>query len=433
MPAADPRSCLGKGPARVQKVDAIVLGAGIVGVSTAIHLQLRGHRTLLVDRQEPGEGTTYGNAGIIEREGFLPPVLPKRRGLPFLASGGARFNCHGRTWRRQKGWRGQFQDHCTEQATDGFARTINEFQRHAVAEHRFLSRLIGVERFYRNSGRLQLFRSKKEKDVAEQHLHYARIFGADYDELSPAEATDLEPDLKPNFLRAIYWKDSQSVSDPGTVTKIFVEYFRGNGGEFSIGNATTLERRDTLWTVSTAEGRVAASHVVIALGPWSDDLLNQLGYLYPFCHFRGYHIHYRPSGNAGLRRPVLDADNRFVLSPTVKGIRLSTGIEFADRDAPPTPLQVERARPLARSLFPIAEKAEAEPWMGSRMVLPDALPLVGPAPNHGGLWLNLGHGNFGFGSGPVTGRILAEMMNSELPLFDPARLSPDRFDVDLPF
>ncbi len=417
----------------MQKFDAIVLGAGIVGVSTAIHLQLRGYKVLLLDRQEPGDGTTYGNAGIIEREGFLPPVLPKRRGLPFVTTGGARFNCHSRSWRQQKAWREQFHERNTESATAHFARIVNEFQRHAVAEHRFLSRLIGVERFYRNTGQLQIFRSKNELGIARHNLHYARIFGADYDELAPEEAMELEPDLKPNFEQAIHWKDSQSVSDPGTVAKIFVDYYRRNGGDFSIGNATTLERRDTFWTVATASGRVAAPHVAIALGPWSDDLLKQLGYLYPFCHFRGYHIHYRPSGNAGLRRPILDADNRFVLSPTVKGIRLTTGIEFADRDALPTPVQIDRARPLARSLFPIAEKAEAEPWMGSRIVLPDSLPLVGPAPNHGGLWLNLGHGNFGFGCGPVTGRVLAEMMNSEPPLFDPAPLSPDRFDVELPF
>ena len=414
-------------------VDAIVLGAGIVGVSTAIHLQLRGHKTMLVDRQDPGEGTSYGNAGIVERDGFLAPALPKRRGLSLSSNDGSKFNCHRRTWRQQKLWRSQFQDHCTEPANDSFARSINDLQRHANSEHRFLSRLIGAERFYHDTGRLTLFRSRAGIQLAEHHLHYARIFGADYDVLSPRDAISLEPDLKPNFQQAIYWKDSHSVSDPGTVTKIYADYYRNSGGEFSIGNAMTLERRDGLWSLQTGRGRVGTTHVVIALGPWSDDLLRQLGYLYPFSHFRGYHIHYRPSGNAGLRRPVTDADNGFVLSPTVKGIRLSTAIEFAERDAPPTPVQIDRARPQARGLFPIAEKAEAEPWMGSRMVLPDSLPLVGAAPNHGGLWFNLGHGNIGFGTGPVSGRLLAEMINSESTLIDLAPLSPDRFDVDLPF
>ena len=80
------------------------------------------------------------------------------------------------------------------------------------------------------------------------------------------------------------------------------------------------------------------------------------------------------NGNAVLHQPVLDSDLGFVLAPMSSGIRLTTGVEFARRDAPPTPVQVQQALPRARALFPLGEAIDAKPWMGARPCLPDMLP-----------------------------------------------------------
>ena len=108
---------------------------------------------------------------------------------------------------------------------------------------------------------------------------------------------------------------------------------------------------------------------VVALGPWAPDLLDPLGINLPLTFKRGYHRHFRPRGNAGLTRPVVDAENGYCLAPMEQGIRLTTGAEFADRDAPPTPVQFDRLMPAARGLFPLGEQVEAQPWMGSPAVL----------------------------------------------------------------
>jgi D-amino-acid dehydrogenase len=128
-----------------------------------------------------------------------------------------------------------------------------------------------------------------------------------------------------------------------------------------------------------------------------------------------------------LERPVLDAEGGFVLAPMVRGIRLTTGVEFALRDAPATPVQIDRAERLARKLFPLAGRADAAPWMGARPCLPDMLPLIGPAPRHQGLWFDFGHQHLGFTLGPPTGRLVAEMMNGETPFTDPAPYRIERF------
>jgi D-amino-acid dehydrogenase len=128
-----------------------------------------------------------------------------------------------------------------------------------------------------------------------------------------------------------------------------------------------------------------------------------------------------------LNRPVFDVERGYLLAPTARGVRLTTGAEFAHRDAPPTPVQLDRVEPDARGLFPLAERLDPKPWMGARPCTPDMMPVIGPAPDHERLWFAFGHAHHGLTLGPVTGRLLAEMMAGETPFTDPAPYRADRF------
>ena len=166
----------------------------------------------------------------------------------------------------------------------------------------------------------------------------------------------------------------------------------------------------------------------MALGPWSDLVFAPLGYSIPLNVKRGYHLHLKPRGNAVLASSRARCRSRlFVLAPMNRGIRLTTGVEFAHRDAPPTPVQVERALPRAHTLFPLGEPIDAKPWKGARPCLPDMLPVIGKAPRHAGLWFDFGHQHHGLTLGPATGRLLAEMMTGETPFADPTPFAVERF------
>jgi D-amino-acid dehydrogenase len=153
-----------------------------------------------------------------------------------------------------------------------------------------------------------------------------------------------------------------------------------------------------------------------------------LGYDLPLAVKRGYHMHYHAAGSARLNHPVVDSEPGYCLTPMTRGIRLTTGAEFALRDAARTPLQLGRAEPIARALFPLAERLDSEPWMGARPCTPDMLPVIGRAPRHFNLWFAFGHAHQGFTLGPVTGRLIAEMATGEPPFLDPAPYRADRFD-----
>jgi D-amino-acid dehydrogenase len=155
--------------------------------------------------------------------------------------------------------------------------------------------------------------------------------------------------------------------------------------------------------------------------------LEPLGVKLPMAVKRGYHRHFTAQGNAALERPVVDVANGYLITPMEQGIRLTTGAEFAARDAQPTPVQFDRLMPKARELFPLGERADDKTWVGSRPCFPDSRPVIGRAPGHNGLWLAIGHAHWGLTLGPSTGRLLADMITGATPFCDPQAYAAERF------
>jgi D-amino-acid dehydrogenase len=245
--------------------------------------------------------------------------------------------------------------------------------------------------------------------------------------LTAAQLRELEPHLSEVLVGAIHFRGSPTSSDPGMLTKAYAELFTGRGGRFLKGDARQLDMHSSGWHLLADKGSIEAREVVVALGPWSDDVFRPLGYRIPLAVKRGYHMHYGVEGNAALGHSVRDADGGFALAPMRKGIRLTTGVEFADRDASPSPVRLARDEPLARELFPLTGRLEPEPWMGCRPCLPDMVPVIGKGERHQGLWFAFGHAHHGLTLGPVTGRLIAEMMTGEEPFTEPSLYAASRF------
>ena len=221
--------------------------------------------------------------------------------------------------------------------------------------------------------------------------------------------------------------ESGKADTPGMLTKAYSDLFVRKGGRFLKGDAWRLAQDTSGWSLPAENGTITAREAVVALGPWSDDVFRPLGYDIPLAVKRGYHMHYGVQGNATLGHPLHDADGGYALLPVSKGIRLTTGVEFAERDAPPSPIQLDRDEPIARELFPLGERLEPAPWMGRRPCLPDMVPVIGRGERHQGLWFAFGHAHHGFTLGPVTGRLLGEMMTGEMPFTDPSPYGANRF------
>jgi len=225
----------------------------------------------------------------------------------------------------------------------------------------------------------------------------------------------------------VHFNAPTTTPDPGALVESYAALFVARGGRLAAGDARSLEASGAGWALTTGDGRLEAREAVIALGPWSADVFRPLSYRFPLGVKRGYHMHYGATGNAALNHPVLDAEFGYVLAPMTRGVRLTTGAEFARRDDPPSTAHLDRLEPLARAFFPLAERRDAQPWLGRRPCLPDMLPVIGAASRHKGLWFDFGHQHLGLTLGPVSGRLLAEMMTGEAPMIDPAPYRAERF------
>jgi D-amino-acid dehydrogenase len=408
------------------KADVLVLGAGMVGVSAALHLQQRGRDVILVDRHElAGEETSFGNAGLIESASVFPYMFPRDFAqivqYAFNRSPQVRYRFFDLPYFLPWLLR-YFRASSPKRALRSAMAELPLIQR-SLPEHEALIAEAGVPELLRRSGWIKLFRSDASLANAVREVERARQFGVEGEVLDGKAIAAREPGLTGEFTGGVYLPAPGFIPDPGALAKAYAALFKRKGGRFLVGDARTLVQDPGRWRV----GAAVAREVVVALGPWSDLVFRPLGYSIPLGVKRGYHLHLAPRGNAVLHHPVLDFDLGFLLAPMNRGIRLTTGVEFARRDAPPTPVQVEQALPRARALFPLGEAIDAMPWTGARPCLPDMLPIIGKAPRHAGLWFDFGHQHHGLTLGPATGRLLAEMMTGETPFADPVPFAAARF------
>ncbi|MDN8615118.1 NAD(P)/FAD-dependent oxidoreductase [Variovorax ginsengisoli] len=408
--------------------DVLVLGAGMVGTCTALQLARRGHSVALVDRRPPGRETSYGNAGIIQREAVEPYAFPREWASVFDVAfkRGIDVNYHFSALpavlpRLARYW------HASAPARYApIAQAYSRLIEHCLTEHQALMDESGAGDLVRKEGYHFAFRTPAAMEQAvARAADLARRYGVRHALLDSDALARAEPGLRRPMAGALHWLDPWSVNDPGALVARYARRFAELGGQVVEADASGLRPVGGGWQVQTAAGPLAARHAVVALGPWADPLIAPLGYRLPLFVKRGYHRHYR--GGPGLRLPLLDAERGLVLAPMAQGMRITTGAEFARIGAPATPVQLDKAEAAARELLDLPQPVEPEPWMGNRPCTVDMKPVIGPAPQHPGLWFNFGHAHQGFTLGPVSGRLLAEMIEGSPPVVDPAPYSAARF------
>lgn len=408
----------------------VVLGAGMVGVSIAWHLRQRGHDVTVVDRQQPGRETSFGNAGIIQREAVRPypfprdvrtllSVLPNRRvdiryrpmGMINAASSLLRY------WMNS--------------APKAYQKIVPEYAsliQLSLKTHEPMIDAAGANHLVRRQGWLELYRTPEKLAARLKEAEEARsLYGVQFEQLDRAALAAKEPDLNENIIGAVHWLDPWTVADPGALVAAYANAFSEDGGRVLQADIAAVKQVGKRWQVETAVETLEADEVVVALGPWAGSWLKELGYHFPTFVKRGYHMHYAPQTPAKLNYWVMDAEVGYLLAPMNAGIRLTTGAQLDHLDAPPDVNQLAAAEEAARGVFPLGERCDEAPWKGARPCLPDMKPVIGPAPRHPGLWLAFGHGHQGFTLGPATGQLLADMMEGQPTAIDMAPFRADRF------
>ncbi|HEY3790452.1 MAG TPA: FAD-dependent oxidoreductase [Bradyrhizobium sp.] len=410
-----------------RQADVIVLGAGIVGVSAAYAVRQRGMSVILVDRREPGSETSYGNAGILSSGSISPLNNPSLwNALPkYLTNRHAALRWNPAWAIRNPGWVIRFLANATDANLRPRAAALHGLIGASLKLHREWIVKANAAQRIRETGWLKAWRSDAiESAKAEQAL--LTEFGIHSELLDRQAISVLEPDIVPVYKVGLLHTQTASVDSPGAVVKAYAQMLAGSGGRVRQSDIKSIAPEGDGWRAVLADGEITARHVVVALGPWSAELLRPLGYRVPLAFERGYHREFKPNASRSLRRPIHDAEGAFLMTSMENGIRVTSGVELTARDAPSSYAQLDAVTPMARSVVEFGEPV-GQPWRGARPTLPDSLPMIGPAPRHSGLWLAFGNQHIGFTTGPATGAAIAAMIGGVPPPFDAAAFSPNRY------
>ncbi len=413
--------------------DITVLGAGMVGTCTALELQMRGARVTLIDRKEPGRETSYGNAGVLARSSLFPLNNPGLLGdLPkLLTNRSAALQYDWRFVLRNLSWATRFILNARPARFRETTQALDNLIQLSIAGHKALISQTGQEHLLSDKGWVFLYRSQEQFGKAGLQRRTLQEFDVDTEILDAEGLRQLEPALNAIFPRALWIKDTHSVSDPGALVEAYAQLFRSNGGIIEQEEIRSVSEDERGVTLEFGGGRSRRSaHVVVCLGPWSKSLMHTFGYDVQMGFERGYHAHFtgeQGGANAPLTRPIYDTGGSYVLAPMSQGLRLSSGVELKDCDARPTPVQLDIVEHAARQAICLGQRIEEQPWLGSRPTFPDSRPAIGLAPDAKHISVAFGHQHIGLATGPGTAQILADIIESKSPPIDAHPFRPERF------
>lgn len=394
-----------------ERAQVAVIGAGIVGACIALALRKRDWDVVLIDRDAPGHGCSYGNSGAVSPSSVaplaLPGVLASVPGMLLDAQSPLRLPL--RYLPRALPWLLAFVASAKPDRVAVASQRLSALHAQAVERHVALAHEVGVPELVTRRGHLHVYpdAAALAKDAAVWRMR--REHGFEVERLDRAGIDALEPRLGPRYRLGIYLADHATVLNPMRYVQAIVHAFASRGGEVRRTEVRTLAPGPGgAWKLDTDAGEYRCARVVVAAGAWSRALLDPLGVHVRLETQRGYHVQFH--GPAPITRTVVLADRKIFLAPMEEGMRVGGTVEIAGLAAPPDPRRAEILRRVALDTFPGVDAEGATTWMGHRPCLPESVPIIGPVAAQPGLYLALGHGHLGLTDAPHTAEMIAGAM-----------------------
>lgn len=409
--------------------DVIVVGAGVVGLSAALALQMRGLSVAVIDREGPAAGASTGNAGALAFSDILPLASPGmlRKAPKWLLDPLGPLSVPPAYALRIAPWMLRFWRACAPAQVRRSTDAQTALMDLARAELEPFLAATGTLPMLRKEGNLQVYESEAEFRAALPGWKVREDHGIEVRHMGPAEMADLQPGLSPRLVRGTFTPGWQSVTDPKDFTLALADRFRARGGNLDRAEVVALTPADDGVTVALAGGQtLTAAQVVLAAGALSHRLARGLGDRIPLETERGYNTTL-PPGAFDLRTQVTFGGHGFVVTRLTSGIRVGGAVELGGLDLPPNFARAEAMLRKARTFLPGLKATGGTQWMGFRPSLPDTLPAIGPARATPRVTYAFGHGHLGLTQATATARLVADLVTGAAPPIDLTPFSPQRF------
>ncbi len=409
--------------------EVTIIGAGIVGICCALSLQERGIPVRLLDRSEPGQETSFGNAGVVSPWSIIPQAVPGIwKKLPaMLLNPKSALSVRLSFWPKMVPWGMRFLGNSGEKTVREISDAMELLCRPSIDLYRRHLQGTGHEDLITDSFYVHAFRHPEQANLDGLDYLIRREKGGDLDRIDGVELRRIEPALSRDFKAAIVIKGQARVTSPGRLAAVLADKARIQGAEIVQTELKGLSRaQDGGWQLATAQGLLHADKVVLAAGVWSAEILKPLGLSIPLVAERGYHVEF-PTPSASLNNSVMDVDAKVVASSMQGGLRVAGTAEFASVDAPADPGKEKTLTAQAKSMVPDLDASGARFWMGRRPSFPDSLPAIGPLNGKDGLYTAFGHSHYGLMMAPKTGELVADIISDRSPNIDLDPFSLARF------
>jgi D-amino-acid dehydrogenase len=405
----------------------VIVGAGIVGICSALQLQRDGHEVVVIDRSGPAEGTSKGNAGLFAIGHVVPigtPAILKRVPAMLLDSTSP-LTIRPSYLPRIAPWLIRLLAASTPRRVEAISHALAAILAPALESYRPLLQSAGANDLVQRRGWLILYETEVSRRAAQSDLDLRRSRGVRLEDLDEGTIRQLVPGLRPGPVWGVMQPDCEHTVDPYRLTVALAEAFVAQGGVIRRGDVRTGVTPEGKAQITSDGEPIGFDALVIAAGAWSRKMLRGLGDDAPLDTERGYHV--MMENNIDLRIPLLSADHRFSITPMTDGIRLAGTVEFAGLEAPPNPKRWDIMTQRTRALLPGLKPEMRSTWMGFRPSMPDSLPVIGPSPRHANVYYAFGHGHLGLTLGAVTGRMVADMIARRPPAVEPTPYRITRF------
>ena len=405
-----------------------VIGAGIVGVSAGLFLQNDGHDVTLVDPRDPGMGTSFGNAGVISASTVLPIATPGtiKKVPAMLLDRTSPLSLRWSYLPRMLPWLARFLLASRWSRVEKHSASIRALVDKAGAAHDLLIQRTGAGELVHSGGWLKLAKSEAAfEKMTGLERQFLERYNVPFDVLLGDEIREMEPSIADDVTHALHLTANRRIESPLEYTKRLVATFFERGGEHLKKPVVGLELLGGETNLLTQGERHSFERIVICAGAFSKKLAAEAGHRMPLDTERGYHVTL-PMPENGPNRTLMALEAGFVMAPMQDGLRITSGVELAGIHAAPDYRRVRRLVPIAqRYVKGLSGDVQSE-WQGHRPSFPDGLPVIGASARHPSVYFAFGHQHIGLTLGPLTGRIVADLIAGRDPGIDLQPYSPDR-------
>ncbi|MDG2237822.1 MAG: FAD-dependent oxidoreductase [Arenicellales bacterium] len=396
--------------------DITVIGAGIIGICCALRLAEKGLQVALVDRNNPAEGASHGNAGVISSWACVPQSLPGQwKKIPgWIIDPAGPIALRWSYAPRMFNWLLRFLDSAQLNRVNDIADALLLVNRDSFLLYQQMLEDTGSEDLVTESHYIHVFRNSAAADPRLLQWALRRERGVPMDFIDGDELREIEPALSNEYKAAVVIQNQGRALNPGRLGQALAEKAQSLGVSFVRAEIKDLQLiKPDHWLINHKAGVIPARKVILAAGAWSAQLLRPLGCEIPLEAERGYHVVFSEPG-AQLNNSILDNEGHFAASSMDMGLRCAGIAEFAGLVALPDYRRAQMLARLAKRMLPNLNTDSMSEWMGSRPATPDSLPCIGRVPGQDGLFGAFGHGHGGLTGAPTTGQWVADLVNNEM-------------------